>query len=573
MADPSTLTVGFATGRDRQAIYRLRHQVYARELRQHRETEAAMLSDALDRVNIYLVARRNDVLVGFISITPPNPAGYSIDKYFARRDLPFDCDAGLLEVRLLTVVEGHRRSSIAALLMYAALRYAERRGATRIAGIGRRDLMPFYERAGLKRHGLTAQSGAVTYELMSASVAELRHCTEASGALVARIGRSVRWGLDGSAEDDGCFHGGAFWDAIGDTFETLERRHDVIAADVLDAWFDPAPQVVAAVQGALAFALKTSPPTHADGLRQAIARARGVTAESILPGAGSSDLIFAALGTWVTPGSRVLMLDPMYGEYAHLLVRVIGATVDRLLLSRDQCYDVQPDDLRRALARGYDWVVIVNPNSPTGRHVARASFERLVAEAPAQTRFWIDETYVDYVAESESLEVIAAASDRLVVCKSMSKAYALSGVRAAYLCGPPDLIAEARRLSPPWSVGLPAQIAACSALAAPEYYRERWRETARLRRELHARLDALGLDVVPGCANFLLCHLPASWPDAATLIATLRLDAVYLRDAGPMSPVLGERAVRIAVKDAVTNRRVVAALDRIAGSTGPRATS
>ncbi|MHC4129291.1 MAG: aminotransferase class I/II-fold pyridoxal phosphate-dependent enzyme, partial [Planctomycetota bacterium] len=108
----------------------------------------------------------------------------------------------------------------------------------------------------------------------------------------------------------------------------------------------------------------------------------------------------------------------------------------RRRLRRDEGYAPDLDRLRDRLRRGYDLVVLVNPNSPTGRHVPREALEEILAAAPPTTRFWIDETYVEYAGRSEALERFAAASDNTVVCKSMSKVYALSGVRAAYLCGP-----------------------------------------------------------------------------------------------------------------------------------------
>jgi histidinol-phosphate/aromatic aminotransferase/cobyric acid decarboxylase-like protein len=293
-------------------------------------------------------------------------------------------------------------------------------------------------------------------------------------------------------------------------------------------------------------------------MRRVIARARGVaTEESILTGAGSSNLIFAALRGWITPSSRVLILDPMYAEYAHVLERVIGARVDRLRLSRANGYQVEPEGLADCLSREYDWVVTVNPNSPTGRHLPRHQFERIIAHAPETTRFWIDETYVDFVGQDQSLEAYAAGSTNVLVVKSMSKAYALSGVRAAYLCGPPSLVAEARRWCPPWAVSLPGQIAACEALACSNYYCDRWQETAVLRAELQAGLETQGWDVVPGCANFLLCHLPPAAPDAPRFVAELRGRGLFIRDVASMGTAIGRRAVRIAVKDRPTNQRML----------------
>ncbi len=178
------------------------------------------------------------------------------------------------------------------------------------------------------------------------------------------------------------------------------------------------------------------------GLTRAIARARRVAEECILPAAGSSDAIFLALRHWLRESSRVLLLDPTYGEYAHVLERVIGCEVQRFRLSREDGYCVDSARLRSVLLNNYDLVVIVNPNSPTGRHVPRAELGSVLVDSPQATRFWIDETYAEYAGPDESLEAFAAASPNVVVCKSMSKAYALSGVRAAYLCASPQSIAE-----------------------------------------------------------------------------------------------------------------------------------
>jgi len=302
-------------------------------------------------------------------------------------------------------------------------------------------------------------------------------------------------------------------------------------------------------------------------MRRLIARARGVNVENIVQGAGSSDLIFAAFTAWITPASRVLILDPMYGEYAHVLEQVIGAYVDRLTLSRAANYDFVEAEFRRALAREYDWVVLVNPNSPTGRYVPPSALADLLKDAPTSTRVWVDETYVDF-AGGESLERFAAESPNVIVCKSMSKAYALSGVRAGYLCGPPTLMQDLRRRCPPWAVSLPAQIAACEALRAPRYYEACWRETGALREELTTSLREMGLDVVPGCANFLLCRLPANGPDARAVIAAAREHGLFLRDVGSMGRTMGSRDIRIAVKDRITNQRMKVILRTVLAHAG-----
>jgi histidinol-phosphate/aromatic aminotransferase/cobyric acid decarboxylase-like protein len=355
-----------------------------------------------------------------------------------------------------------------------------------------------------------------------------------------------------------CFHGGAFFNAIGEEFDALERRHENINADVLDAWFPPSPRVIAALQEDLPWLLRTSPPTNSDGLIRVIARTRGVSRKCVLPGAGSSDLIFLALRQWLTTKSRALILDPTYSEYAHVLEKLIGCHVDRFTLKREENYRINLLELDKQIQRcRYDLLVLVNPNSPTGQFVPRVDLEKLIRRVPQNTRVWVDETYIEYTGQNESLESFAAVSGNAVVCKSMSKVYALSGARVAYLCGPEQIIAELRELTPPWAVSLPAQIAAVTALQDIDYYAARYKETHRLREKFAAQLsDATQWEIVPGMANFLLAHLPSEGPNAAVLVKHCRAQKLFLRDADGIGQCFGGRAVRVAIKDSATNTRM-----------------
>ena len=546
---------------DRNDIARFRHEVYARELGQHAVNSAARLRDSLDDYNVFLVARSGRDIAGFISLTPPGRGPFSVDKYFARESLPFTFDAQLYEVRLLTVLKPHRGREVATLLMAAALRWVESHGGKSIVAIGRREIIELYLRVGLRAVGRSTRSGAVTYDLLHATLDDLQPHLAALADLLDRLEERTDWQLPFAfRRPAACFHGGAFFQAIGERFDHLKRAHTVINADVLDAWFPPAPGVLDTLHENLPWLLRTSPPTACHGLIESIATARGVAPENILPGAGSSDLIFRALRHWLTPASHVLILDPTYGEYAHVLEHVIGCTVDRLTLERAQNYEVNLAALEAALADGYDLVVLVNPNSPTGRHVPRPFLEAILRRAPQRTRFWIDETYVEYAGPDQSLERFAAASENVIACKSMSKVYALSGARVAYLCAGPHQLESLRAITPPWIVGLPAQVAAVRALEDPAYYAARYSETAALRESLATELRALNWDVLPGIANFLLCHLPPDGPDAATVVERCRTHGLFLRNAASMSPSLGTHTIRLAVKDAPTQTRLLAVL-------------
>lgn len=547
-----------ANERDREVIYRMRHDVFATELGQHPTNSSGRLTDALDAFNQYIVVAEGDRVRGFVSITPPDGPGFSIDKYFKRTELPFPVDDRLYEIRLLTVPEAHRRSLLASALMYAAFRWAEARGGTHVVAIGRQEIRRIHLRVGLTPTGQDVKSGAVTYGLLHGTMSDIHAALPGVRPILDRVRTEMCWRIGVAYNSPAaCYHGGRFFEAVGDEFRTLHRLDSVINADVLDAWFPPSPRAVAAVQQYLPQILRTSPPTGCEGLIRTIARVRGVRPECILPGGGSSDLIFLAFRHWLTETSRVLILDPCYGEYVHVMEEVIGCQVDRLSLSRTERYRLAPERLELALAGEYDLVVLVNPNNPTGQHVPQPELKALLRKAPSMTRIWVDEAYVDYAGPDQSLEQFAAQSDNVVICKSLSKTLALSGARVAYLCGAPAHMETLRPLNPPWAVSLPAQIAAVNALQDPDYYAGKYAETNRLRRQLIDALAPLNWDVLSGVANYILCHLPVDGPDAETLLARCRRENLFLRNVATMGANLGERAVRIAVKDAETNERLV----------------
>jgi histidinol-phosphate/aromatic aminotransferase/cobyric acid decarboxylase-like protein len=356
------------------------------------------------------------------------------------------------------------------------------------------------------------------------------------------------------------FHGGASFDAIGSDFADLSRRHGIVDADVLDAWYEPAPAVLATLREHLPWLVKTSPPTHGDGLRAAIAQRHGLSPQHVLIGGGTSALMFLAFPRLVARGDRVAILDPMYGEYRHIFANVIGADV--VACELDEARGFRPDPAAIAAqveAMGARLLVMVNPNSPTGVGLDAEGLRRLLALLPADVRVWIDETYIDFVPDVPTAEALVGTDRRLVVAKSMSKFFALSGLRVGYLCADPALLADLETFNPPWSAGLLAQCAAVLALREYPWYRGRAAETHHLRDHLAAAIDTIpGLRTFPSTTNFLLFatdRLPA-----AELVARCRNHGVYLRDCASLSPRFGTRFVRTAVKDPSANAHILAAL-------------
>ena len=359
-------------------------------------------------------------------------------------------------------------------------------------------------------------------------------------------------------EGDSCFHGGAFFEGIGVEFNNLDEKDNIISADVLDAWFPPAPKIQEVIQSYLPWIIKTSPPTNSEGYIKTISEHRTLNRESILPGAGSSDLIFRIFNQWLRPSSKVLILDPTYGEYSHILNKIIKCKVERLELKREEGYNINIDKLREKLNQKFDLFVWVNPNSPTGLHINKNEVERLLLNNKGCERIWIDETYVEYAGREQTLERFAEKSNNVFVCKSMSKVYALSGLRAAYLCANPNNIRPLKRITPPWVISLPAQIAATYALKQEDYYIKKYQETHELRDKLELQLKQIGIDeIIPGIANFIMFHVGNDKFSASRIVNECKLKKLYLRDLSGMGKSFEDDAIRMAVKDLNTNNKMI----------------
>ena len=566
MVQENAVKISLATNSDRDIIYHLRHEVYGSELMQHSENEKGTFRDNLDNFNIYIIAKLNEDIVGFISITPPDKNIYSIDKYISRKNFPFTVNDSLFEMRILTVVKAHRNKPIALLLMWAAFRWIEANGGSNIMAIGRIEVLSMYLKLGFKAMNRKIQVGKVTFELLYGNLNELNnHFKTNYKQLSIKLYENCIWDLGISFfKPIECYHGGAFFEAIGEEFDDLNRRKKIINADVLDAWFPPSPKILRELESKLSWICRTSPPSYCRGMTNIIARIRGVKPENILPGAGSSDLIFLAFREWLNTASCVLILDPTYGEYAHVLENIIGCQVDRLEVQRDKGYVVDTEVLISKSKNDYDLIVIVNPNSPTGQHIPREKLEETIQCFPNKTRVWVDETYVEYAGVNQTLEHFAAKSKNVIVCKSMSKVYAISGLRSAYLCGSPYQLEMLRSNTPPWAVSLPSQIAAVFAMHDIDYYAKRYAETHALRDELIQELLNLNtMEIVPTTTNFFLCHLFSNGPSAKMVVSQCREKGLFIRDVSNMGTQFGKFTIRIAVKDRETNQIMVKILKEV----------
>ncbi len=355
------------------------------------------------------------------------------------------------------------------------------------------------------------------------------------------------------------FHGGSFFKFLGEDFSTLERKEQMINADVLDAWFDPCPSAIEKIHKELPFLLRTSPPTHADGLIDTIAAVRGINRDMIAVAGGSSDLLFYLFPHAGLEGKKVMILDPMYGEYRHIFNEVINTELLHFNLLPEMDFNMDTNGLLKAVNENKpDWLIMVNPNSPTGKYLNRDELINLLQSLPASVRVLVDETYIEYVGSAYSVEPFIQEFPQLMVIKSMSKVYALSGARVAYLAGTKERIREINGYIPPWSVSLPAQIAAIEALKHPDYYETQYIKTHQMREQMIAELRKVScIKVIDSVANFFLLQLLHTNQTASAICSMLEKENIFIRNCDSMSTQFRDKYIRIAVKSEEQNRKLL----------------
>lgn len=286
-------------------------------------------------------------------------------------------------------------------------------------------------------------------------------------------------------------------------------------------------------------------------LAERLARLHGVEPGAVVVGNGSNDLIYA-LARALRP-RRVAIVEPTFTEYLRASL-LAGARAEHWL---PQGSEFQPAPFDPC---GADALWLGNPNNPTGHLWDRRQLETWVAANPT-VRFVVDEAFLPFVPD-EAAHGLANATVRLgnlVVLRSFTKVYALPGLRLGYLVTRPELAAEVRRQTVPWSVNTLAQAAGLTALEDDGFLA---RTHAWLGAELPAQLHRLNalrplLEAVPSAANFVLLRLKGmtSHEVARRLLAR----GMAVRDAANFVG-LDDRYLRVAVRSADENRRLVETL-------------
>jgi threonine-phosphate decarboxylase len=355
-------------------------------------------------------------------------------------------------------------------------------------------------------------------------------------------------------------HGGNWADAA------LRTRRPVRAFTDFSANINPfgLPRAVAKALAAALLDIGRYPDPLCGDFRRAAADRHRVRRGEILPGNGAAELIhLAARALRERPA---LILSPSFSEYAS------ACAIEKMpvsLIRARSCggFPLDSAAVLSAIARRRRCAVwAANPNNPTGRLLRCEWLEKLVRVCRAREHVLIlDEAFLEFTRGGERRSWASRAPRQgMLVLRSLTKSFAVPGLRVGYAVGPKLLLDALKRFQPPWSVNTLASAAAVSLLSQASFLRRSREKVAGLRSELSKTLAARGFTPYPSDANFLLCRVPQPGPAASWWKKEALARGIMLRSCEDFPGLEDGRHLRLSVRTVPENKRLIAALGDIA---------
>ncbi|MFZ5891430.1 MAG: histidinol-phosphate transaminase [Myxococcota bacterium] len=279
----------------------------------------------------------------------------------------------------------------------------------------------------------------------------------------------------------------------------------------------PSPRALEAARGLLDSA-HLYPDGAAFRLRERLAQFHGVGMDEIIVGNGSNELLDLFVKTFATRDHHIVFAEPSFVVY-RISALAYGVPFTAVPL-KNLTHDLPA--MAAAVTSRTRLLFVANPNNPTGTHVGLAEVERLLREVPEDVIVVMDEAYIEYAdaADFPNSMRLRKLRERLLVVRTFSKIYGLAGLRVGYTVGPPSLINYLNRVRAPFNVSAIAQAAAVAALGDTEHVEKSRALNTRERARVTEGLVALGLEVAPSQANFVLVDVKR--PARAVYDALLR---------------------------------------------------
>lgn len=348
-------------------------------------------------------------------------------------------------------------------------------------------------------------------------------------------------------------HGGNIWEAAELTATLPEKIIDFSAS------INPivSQKVVSAIKGGIRL-ITAYPDPSSKALRAALAAFHGLTPDTLAPGNGSTEFIH--LLPQVFKPAKALIVAPAFSEYAHSLEKT-GCKISYLTLRQSEGYKLDLARLAAELKKGFDALYLANPANPTGVLTPKETVRQAARLCSMHgALFVVDEAFMDF-CEDESIKHEAVATGNIIALRSMTKFWAMAGLRSGYIISNADLIKKISSRLPPWTVNTLASLATQAGLTDNLHRKQTLAWLKRERAFLYDGIGAIsGLRPMPTSVNYFTIKITAASHTASSLRRRLFSDGILIRDLSAMRG-LNKKFFRVAVKSRKDNKLLLAALN------------
>ena len=341
----------------------------------------------------------------------------------------------------------------------------------------------------------------------------------------------------------------------GKPLEELAREYgikDAVKMASNENALGPSPKALAAIRKSLP-RVHRYPEGGCFYLRQKLSKALKVSPDQLIFGNGSDELLVFAARAIVGEGDEVIIADPTFLIY-EIATQVEGGTVVKVPMKNFQ-YDL--DGMRRKIGPKTKLIFIANPDNPIGTFVSEKKLRAFLEAVPKNIVVVVDEAYYEFAriekSYPDSLKWISSFPN-LIVTRTFSKAYGLTGLRVGYAVASAELVKDLNKVREPFNVNSVAQVGATAALDDKKHLSRTVKMTTEGRAYLKTELQKLGFDCVDTVTNFVLADMKQ---DAKKLYEALLKKGVIVR---PMAAWGMNTFIRVTVGKPAENKRFLTAL-------------
>jgi threonine-phosphate decarboxylase len=300
------------------------------------------------------------------------------------------------------------------------------------------------------------------------------------------------------------------------------------------------------------------PDPDTSELCRRIAEHHNIDGESIICGNGSTELIY--LIPRALKPSKVLIPSPTFSEYEKACKLNAELRITNYELREEDNFKLQPQRFIEAM-QGCGMAFLCNPNNPTGSLLTRKEVLEIAGAAKDEKCILVvDEAFIDFTPEESVIHDVQA-NPYLVVMRSMTKFYAITGLRLGYGVFHERLVGKVKEFKEPWTVNSLAQKAAIAALEDSAYAEESLALFSKEKAYMEKSLQEMSIDFLSSSANYYLLKTE----HAGTIVKGLREKGILVRDCSNFKG-LNSSYIRVAVKSHKHNELFVKELSGLCGA-------